>query len=304
MCEVNGVLYYVSGSNDKQKIMRVEQDGSSPAAVTDEHPYISQMTTDGTNLFFVSAVDHYYDSKGTIYKLPLQGGAEVTVVQGNIHDLQYAKGKLYWYDDGQTVNCINEDGSNAKRLYSSGTQWLRLLIGDDTIYCAASTTDSCDIYQMELDGKHIIKLNTGNVEKVDKLFYDRDQLYLLAEQPDGADPKVHSVETALQILDGKGTAVTLMKNVPYFPQDWGVMRYCGLSNGIFYYVYGDVNLDLHEIDLNSNRDTVIFSGGDMRDFGTLVSVRGKKMKNVDGVRGLYILGNDIYFSMYNLYPNH
>ncbi len=81
-------------------------------------------------------------------------------------------------------------------------------------------------------------------------------------------------------------------------------EYCGISDGKFYYFIlksydnssGHLPMDLHQVDLDENRDTIILQNVEMGDksLGKISSVRGKHFSG--DVNGLYILGNDIYFS--------
>ncbi len=323
MCEADGFIYYVSAANDKESIVRMEQDGSNPTTVTaGDYYYIEELTSDGAFLYFVASSET--DDMNTIYRLPLNGGKEQKVAQGYIFNLQYAKGKLYWKEyyqpsgdmTNQTtsiqIKCVNPNGSDLQTLLTlqvfaeDGVPFEFLAIEDGLYYATESLDDDhCDIYRMDLSGQNSIKINSGRLETVDKLFYDEGKLYFLMQHFNGFSDI--GFWDSLETLDETGETKTIVDKVGYFPQDFGDIEYCGISNSIFYYFVLNASndtsenlfMDLHQFDLVTNRDTVILHNVEMGDqsVGILNSVRGKSIKN-DGVIGLYILGNDIYFSPY------
>jgi outer membrane protein assembly factor BamB len=327
MCEESGYIYYAFGKTGKEKIVRAKSDGSDPVTVTEgEYACLHELTADSANLYFVSSPgeDAPTGALDTIYRLPLGGGKEQAVTQGNVYSLQNANGKLYWVNDSgddapAKINCINMDGSDSKTLFTAKDLLIgsELLVAGGNIYytdSAFTTPDSngngsaySDLYRMDLGGGNAQKLCRTKTGFIDKLFYDQGKLYFLTEDTD-------VLNDSLQTLDAKGKAVTLLKNVGYFPQDFGAIEYCGISDNIFYYftetedshsqtdvtdstVY--VYFDLHRFDLKTIRSTVLIHDMEMGDpaIGTLFSVRGKNIRN-NGVTGFYILGNDIYFSPY------
>lgn len=328
MCEANGFVYYVSDADGQDKIMRMQPDGSNPTAVTaDTYDYISNLTSDSASLYF--AASGGADELDTIYRLPLSGESEQKVAQGHVYALQNANGKLFWEDNyvpsgavpdttPYQINCVNSDGSDPQTLLTFQADPVgfpfEFLVGGNSIYYTTGTLNTgdysyySDLYRMDLNGKNAVKLNTGKLNSVDMLFYDQGTLYFLVEPPDDSsidDPFFESLET----MDTKGNAVTLVKHVGYFPQDFSDIEYCGISNNIFYYFVlpstdgssAHLYMDLHQVDLSTKRDTILLRHVEMGDpaVGILASVRGKSIKN-DGVDGLYIVGNDIYFSPYSL----
>jgi hypothetical protein len=299
MCEANGFIYYVSGTEGKQEIVRMEQDGSEPETVTaGEYSCLGELTSDGTYLYFVSTV-LADDMPDTIYRLPLSGGHEEEIVRGHIYSLQNASGKLYWKEDYADdvpvkIKCVNTDSSNPQTLVTLQDPDILftiefLIAGNMIYYTIGYDLEYSDLYRMDLDGGNAKKLNRSKLGLVDKLFYDQGRLYFLAEDLEG------ELYDLLQTLDSKGEAVTFIKSFGYFPQDECAMEYCGISNNLFYFFDG--NFDFHQFNLKTKRDGILFHQVEMGGsaIGTLFSIRGENIKNV-GVIGLYILGNDIYFS--------
>jgi hypothetical protein len=322
MCEASGFVYYVSDSDSKAKIVRMNQDGSNPTPVTTgEYKYIHELTSDGAYLYFVSSagpIELEMDKIDTIYRLPLSGGSEQEVTQGYVFGLQTAKGKLYWAEDhtqsgvtSRKINCVNSDGSDLQSILSvppGSTDSLDFLIAGENIYYTTGLIDtnnnysiSDDIFRMGLDGRNIVKLNSGKLDAVCALYFDQGKLYFLMERFNG-DPAVGS---SLEELDEKGTAIKLVDQVGYYSQDYYTNAFCGITNNVFYYFslqHTDVNadhiyMDFHQFDLATKKDIVLLHHIEMGypAVGTLTSVRGKSIGN-NGVSGLYILGNDIYFS--------
>jgi len=276
MCEADGLVYYVSRNGEKGKIMSMKSDGSHSAAVTaNEYDDIRELTAGGDSLYFAASSEA--DDEDTIYRLPLSGGIERKIAEGHTFSLQYANGKLYWEDyyqplgiitSDQTtsiqIKCVNPDGSDIKTLYAlkvpaGGGVAFEFLATQDGLYYAVESPgdDHSDIYRMDPDGKNTVKLNDSELDTVDKLFYDDGQLYYLMEHFDNG-----LFWDSFETLDDKGEAKTIMREVGYYPQDYGDIEYCGISGHRLYYFV-----------LRSNIPN-------------------------DGVFGLYILGDDIYFSPY------
>ena len=319
MCEADGLVYYVSRNGEKEKIMSMKSDGSHPAAVTaNEYDDIRELTADGDYLYFAASSEA--DDEDTIYRLPLSGGIERKIAEGHTFSLQYANGKLYWEDycqplgiitSDQTtsiqIKCVNPDGSDIKTLYSPqapGGVAFEFLATQDGLYCVAESPgdDHSDIYRMDPDGKNTVKLNNSELGIVDKLFYDEGQLYFLMEHFDNG-----LFWDSFETMDDKGEAKTIVREVGYYPQDYSDIEYCGISGHMLYYFILCSNggsskhlpMDLHQFDLGSKRDAVLLRNAEMGDpaVGVISSLQGKNIPN-DGVFGLYILGDDIYFSPY------
>jgi hypothetical protein len=112
---------------------------------------------------------------------------------------------------------------------------------------------------------------------------------------------------SLETINNNGKIKNAVKIVGYYPQDFGVIRYCGISNNIVYYFASSSSssehlyMTLHQYDISHRKDTVILRNVDMGDnyVTSLRSVRGKNIKN-SAIAGMYILGNDIYFEPYSL----
>lgn len=328
MCEANGFIYYVSGSEGKEKIVRAKQDWSNPVTVTKgDYACLHELTADNANLYFVSTVnsDDIAEPMDTIYRLPLFGGKEQQVAQGNVNELQNGNGMLFWVDYSgddtpAQIRRINMDGSSPKTLFTAKDPdaGAELLVAGGKIYYTdgAFVSDSdggisiySNLYHMDLEGGKSTKIYHCSTGFIDKLFYDQGKLYFLAENVD-------DLNDSLLMLDAKSKAVTLLKNVGYFPQDAGAIEFCGISNNKFYYFkdsdtdkVADTSytaahyyFDLHQLDLLTKKNTVMLSAVEMGEpaIGTLFSIRGKSIRN-DGVIGFYILGNDIYFSPYESY---
>ena len=320
MCEANGFLYYVSASfGSNSRIVRLGPDGI-PTPVTEEYAYIAELSSDGDYVYFVTMSDE----SDTVYRLPVNGANEQKVTEGNIADLQIANGKLYWMDASTTngtkawldattiqIKCICSDGSNDKTLISlSGTGLygaprVLLVTANDIYYSIGTTLCTSDIYRMDMDGKNNTKLNAGQLDTIDKLFYDQGELYFLMQHADGSTDFWDSLET----IDKRGNLQTIVGKVGYFDQDLGCIQYCGISGGMVYYwllpsYTGNAEhlfMDLHQYNTATRIDTVLLRNVEMGDpsVGRIFSLRGKHIDN-DGVTGLYILGNDIYFSINRL----
>lgn len=330
MCEVGGKVYYVSSVYDassdsrKSKILRMESDGTV-FPISDEYYYISNLTSDETNIYFVvSYEDHETDS---LYRVPINGGAEKKIMDGHFRDLQYMNKRLYWKDNYEpsgeitmdqttefTLKSMNSDGSDEKTLFSqtvpagSGKS-LDFLITEDALYYVISNfeKDTCDIFQMDLSGENKTKMNKKPLDEVDALFYDQGILYFLMQHWNGFSERLmwDSVET----IDKNGKVKTVVKCIGYYPQDFGGIQYCGISDNIVYYFdlpSSDgsseyLNMNLHQYDISKGKDTIILRDVDMGD-GTSSSIRSLRGKNIesDGVFGMYILDNDIYFSPFTL----
>lgn len=326
MCEANGYVYYVSARDPQETIIRMDQDGSNPTVVTDGYYYISSLNADSNSLYFVAEAES--SNRDTIYRLPLNGGKVQKVTEGNISALQNLKGRLYW-DDYNTpegfvtsntettiqIKSINPDGSDLKTLLALTVSTtdegpFYFLATEDGIYYSTSNVSTgdyseySDIYHMDLSGENLVKLNDKPLRCVQKLFYDRSKIYLLVENNYSADPFASSFVT----FDQGGKAKTVLNHVGYFPQDFGCIEYCGISDGIIYYFImqqtndnsASILLDLHQYDINENKDVIIKSGVDMGNsaVGIIASLRGKSIKG--NSVGLYILGNDIYFEPFQM----
>lgn len=326
MCEANGYVYYVSARDPQETIIRMDQDGSNPTVVTDGYYYISSLNADSNCLYFVAEAES--SNRDTIYRLPLNGGIVQKVTEGNISALQNLKGRLYWEDyntpegfvtsNTETtiqIKSINPDGSDLKTLLALTVSTadegpFYFLATEDGIYYSTSNVSTgdyseySDIYHMDLSGENLVKLNDKPLRCVQKLFYDRSKLYLLVENNYSADPFASSFVT----FDQGGKAKTVLNHVGYFPQDFGCIEYCGISDGIIYYFImqqtndnsASILLDLHQYDINENKDVIIKSGVDMGNsaVGIIASLRGKSIKG--NSVGLYILGNDIYFEPFQM----
>lgn len=320
MCEANGFIYYVSGAGNKESIIRMGEDGSNPTTVTTgEYNYLHELTSDGAYLYFVSSdgpIEMNLGKIDTIYRLPLGGGAEQKVTQGYVFHLQSVKGKLYWDDSSNKIMCVNADGSDLQTLLSipadSAADGIDYLVAGESIYYTTGTwADSSlrdNIFRINMDGKNAVQLNSGKLDAVCALFFDRGKLYFLTEPFNGDTAACSSLET----LDEQGAAIKLVDKVGYYTQDYHENEFCGISDNTFYYfAFQDANhnldhvyMNLHRFDLAAKRDTVMLRHIDMgfSAIGTLASARGKSIRN-DGVTGLYILGNDIYFSPDNWNKN-
>jgi hypothetical protein len=315
MCQAKGSIYYVSAVNNQWKIIRMTQDGNKPTAITtgQKHP-INELTSGDGYLYFVSSSFNNDYETDTIYRLPLQGGkAQKVIEQVNVFSLQFANGKLYLGEASQTpddtayqIKCVNSDGSGLKTLISLQSAdfcEVELYVAGGKIYYSSGEVDTdidmySDIYCTDLDGKNAVQLNSGKLGPVDSLFYDQGKLYFLVEQADPDDAlSLDPLTDKLETLDEKGNEILLVKNVGYFPQDECSLEYCGISNNVFYYfTYGDsAYFDLHKYNLITQSHTIILQNVDLFSAGTLLTVHGKRISNA-GVSGLYILGNDIYFS--------
>jgi hypothetical protein len=312
MCEAGGFVYYAFGEMGNEKIMRMAKDGSNPVAVTAQaYPSLYELTSDSDYLYFVSSEgDDSTSNMETIYRLPLNGGAEQEVAHGHITALQSANGKLYWDDQGKIMSA-NPDGSALQVLCAlqnpSDDLGVAFIVGDDGIYYTCGNGDvNCDIYRWDWSGKKAIKLNTAKLGRIDMLFYDQHKFYFLSEQDDSiSDKNTRPLDDSLQTLNAKGKTVTLLKNVGYFPQDECDTEFCGVSGNMFYhFVLNDCDnsdgwyVDLHQYNLKTKKDTILLHNVEIADksIGTLFSIRGKCFWD-DAVTGLYILGNDIYIGL-------
>jgi len=297
MCEVNGFIYYVAYGT----IVRMNPDGCNPTPVTGEHANISQLTSDNNNLYFVASSG----TLATLYRLPLSGGKEQPVAEGDFGALQAANGKLYWkeYQDTKIqINCVNPDGSELRALFTQNTSdsvGFEFLVTGEGIYYAADY----DLYRMDLSGNNPVKLNNKPLGSIFKLFYDRGKLYFIM---DNGSYSLDSFWASLYTIDDWGN-IKAITPVGYYPQDYGEIQYCGISDNLLYYFiptndsYQHVWMDMYQFDLATGNETMILRHQEMGDasVGTLSSLRGKSIPNI-GVVGLYILGNDIYFSTYSL----
>lgn len=321
MCEANGYVYYVSARDPQETIIRMDPDGNNPTAVTEGYYHISNLTADGNNLYFVAKAES--SNTGIIYRLPLNGGKAQKVTEGNIRALQSVNGRLYWEDytipegiitrDTVTtiqINSIHPDGSDLQTPLALTVPTIEegpfnFLATEEGIYYSTTTVNTggysnySDIYQIDLSGENAVKRNDDPLQRVYKLFYDQGRLYLLVENDLSADPFSSSVVT----LDQEGKTKNVLNHVGYFPQDFSCIEYCGISNNIIYYFTmrhtngssANILLDLHQYDIDENKDEIIKSNVDLGDasVGTIASLRGKRMKG--NSVGMYILGNDIYF---------
>lgn len=324
MCEANNCIYYVSGLNSKYRINRMKRDGSNTSPVTGEYCSIGGLTTDNSNLYFTVSLET--NDTEILYSLPLNGGKEKKIAEGHIFNLQYMSGRLYWEDynspsgeikKGQTttiqIKSINPNGSNLQSLFTVSAPAedsvnLNFLTTEDGLYYIVSEHDGkqCNLYHMDLSGNNKLKINHSKLKDVDQLFYDKGNLYFLERHfndfaNDGSDAMWDSVET----INNKGRIKTILNKIGYFPQDFSCIAYCGISNGVFYYLKittSDSNsehlmMDFHQYDIDKKEDIILLHNVNMGDksVGTIFSLRGKKIKN-SGTTGMYILGNDVYFS--------
>ncbi len=320
MCEANGKIYFVSAYKSKDRIVCMEFDGKNKTFVSEKYNYICDLATDNSNIYF--RANSETGEKDTIYCLSTNGGKEHAIAKGHIYSLQYAKGRLYWIDDYSPyeetkadqktttkIYSINSDGSDLQTVFLSkmhayGDMQLIFLATDEGLYYSLVSPDNhhCNIFFMDLDGKNNIKINKDELNRIDKLFFDQGKLYFLMQHLD--DTFTDSFSDLMVTIDKMGKTRTI-KNVGFFPMDFGCVEYCGISNNIIYYFVlqhynkrsNGLIADLHQYDIKNRSDTTILRDIDMSDnsVGTLNSVRGVKIMN-KGTTGMYILGNDIYFS--------
>jgi len=323
MCEANGFIYYISGSDSGYRIIRVKPDGSNSVPVTGKYDYISQLSADQTNLYFVTA-----NEMNVLYSLPLVGGKEREIMKGHISGLQNMEGRLYWWDsfipsgeiqEDQTytvkLNCANINGSELKTLFSatvyvdSLATFDFLATKDGLYYFYGPDDEKCNLYRLDLDGGNKKKLNHWKLKGVSQVFYDQGKIYYLKEHFNGflVDNSSDMMWCSVESIDAKGRIKTILDKVGYYPQDFGTIAYCGISNGIIYYLditdydgSGDlIPMDLHRYDINAKADTVLLNNVDMGEkaVGTIYSLHGKKINNDNNaVSGMFILCNDVYFA--------
>ncbi len=239
MCEANGEIYYVfSGSNFKRNIIRMKQDGSNSSPVTGKYDSIRELTSDSTNLYFVTTSGP--KDIDTLYRLPLSGGKEQKITDGHIRSLQNIGGKLYWEElflpmgtvkkDQTTslqIKAINPDGSGLQTLYHSTVSAVspgtfEFVASEKGIYYAisSSNTEQCDIYHVDLSGKNRKKLNSQPLSNIDKLFYDQGKLYFLM-QHDGNGFITDLFWDSVETIDQNGNTKNVIGKIGYFPQDYG-----------------------------------------------------------------------------------
>lgn len=320
MCEANGYIYYVfiqssniqssENQNPQAEIVRMNQDGSNPTVVSDKYDYINNLTADSNNLYFVG-------SGNAIFRLPFKGGKAQKVTDAHVRSLQNVKGKLYWIDNQDAdiqIKCVNTDGSDLKTLiaptltqFETHAEFLATETGiyySRTTYNTSDSSEYDDIYHTDLSGENPVKLNHDPLRSVFKLFDDQGIIYFLMQNDFAVDPFTTSVAT----LDKEGRTKIILNHVGYFPQDFSSVVYCGISNNVIYYFLfqftngssAKILLDLHQFDINKNKDELILSGVDMGDsaVGTISSLRGKSIKG-DSI-GMYILGNDVYYETFRM----
>lgn len=327
MCEANGMVFFITTASDsssgKSHIERMNPDGTEQTSVSDDYSYIGNLVSDNNNIYFTANTTSSYEGANVIYSLPIAGGQISEVAEGNINGLQMTKDRLYWTDcprppsgeikRGQTkplaIKSAKKDGSDLQVLFSTNVPLaiytFDFLATDAGLYyyTQGSDYDHCNIYCMDLEGKNTVKLNKNELNQIDKLFYDNGNLYLV----------IHSDELdfrdSVVTLDSGGNVQTIIDSIGYFPQDFSVIQYCGVSDHVFYYFELDSGTDsskkllmsLHQYDIKSKTDSIVKNNIEMGDsaVGTLQSARGKSIP-CKGVTGFYIVGNDIYFEPFSL----
>lgn len=326
MCEANGYVYYVSARDPQETIIRMNQDGSNPAVVSDGYYYIGNLTADSHNLYFASRSES--NQIYTIYSLPLDGGIAQKVTEGYIRELQTVNGRLYWEEyntptgvvsnDTTTslqIKSVNPDGSDLKTLIDLKASAINegpfnFVATDSGIYYSKSRVSTSDytiysdVYHTDLSGNNSVKLNHDPLRCIYNIYCDQGNIYFLVENDFSAD----RFSSSLVTLDKTGKTQIVLKHVDYFSQDFACLAYCGISDSIIYYfVFQQTNgssanilMALHQYNISTNKDEVLLSGVDMGDsaVGTIASIHGKSIKG-DSI-GMYILGNDIYFEPFQM----
>jgi len=322
MCEADGNIYCISYNNSEYRIVRLDSDGNA-VPISEEHDIIRYLVSDGANIYFIAST--WSNETESLFSVPASGGEEKIITDGHFLFLQYVNDRLFWEDfyipSGEiaqdqtmniTIHSINPDGTEMKTLFAqevpaTSGHAVYFLATVDGLYYAISGSDKSDIFRMDLTGDNQTKINKSPLDTVDELFYDQGVLYFLMQHftGSGPDPFWDSMET----LDKNGNVKTIIKRVGYFPQDFGCVQYCGVSNYITYYFdlpssngsSEHLYMNLHQYDINKGKDTIILRNVDMGDnfVASIRSIRGKNIEN-NGTSGMYILGNDIYFSPFAL----
>ena len=304
MCEANGFVYYIASAASSASgalqgnIIRMKPDGSQPTTVISAAS-IWSLTASNSYL--------YYTEPSGVYRFSLEGGASKEVLSGVFDGVQYAGGKLYWMDQSK-IECANEDGSDVTTLIDAKTLSSRsdsfdCLFTANYIYCCCLTHNDKNtlsyIYRMDLSGKNARKVYSGKLA-VDYMFEDNGNLYFLLEHFNGA-AEYDMMYDSVEAIGIDGTVKTVISHVGYYPQDYSLSYYCGVSDDVFYYFVDTAstgNIQLRQYDVVTKNDTLLLSQVPYPGsaIGTAFSVRGKRLSNA-GFRGLYIVGNDIYYAL-------
>jgi hypothetical protein len=316
MCEAGGNVYYVSddgkGKHSPVHIVRVSADQSQGIAVTSEYASIYGLTADDNNLYFAAAI--YMEDADSLYALPLNGGVEKKLCDWKFSAPQVAGGRLYWENNSDpglkdnitTIMCINPDGTNAQTLLSIPNPYCKpfyFLATPNGLYYSCRVGPAKDdnaLFHTDLQGKNKKQLNREKLGDIDLLFYDQNNLYFTTLNYDNGD----GMYTTVNCLDKNGLKSVVIKRIDYFPQDEGIIAFFGVSANILYYFNfdnsngGKTVMDLHSFDIERKQDKII-AKVDYEYPSEIHSILGKTI-HVYSSQGLYIVGNDLYYSFYKM----
>ena len=329
MCEAEGFIYYiaVSGESDKNRVIaRVKPDGTEKSIVSSEYSNIRNLAADSDCLYFVStnfASSITEESEECIYALPLSGGKEKVLckVKGcHVFRVQAYAGRVYWEeskgpyvpgrgDNQYRIVSIKGDGTDVKILTETSKPFFNFLVCDNGIYYSKETTKGStwggakdNIFYMDLNGKNATKKTRGPVGHIDELFWDQDTIYFLAHS---AGFEQHFYDSFFR-LNKNGSSSVLLEEVGYYPQDYAINAFCGISAGVVYHFDFDQDdetfhtMNLFSYDIASKK-TMLITTEDMVNPPKLQlkSIQGKLIE--DGrADGMYILGNDVFFQPWEL----
>lgn len=317
MCEAGGLVYYVSaggkGTDGPVYIARMNPDGSGSTAATGEYSYLYGLTADDNNIYFMASTDRD-GADEALYALDQNGGGEkkIKLRDWKFGSPQAAGGRLYWEQDSDpdsadnitSIMSMNPDGTEALQLFSVpvpyGDPFYFLATPNGLYYsCPAGRDDgdACALFHTDLQGQNKVQLNKQNLDRIDKLFYDENNLYFITLNHDKGDGLYSTVNR----MDENGGQSVILQHIDYFPQDQAINAFCGVSGNIFYYFdVGDSSgIDIHSYDIARQQDKIL-AKAETKSPPALHSIKGKTI-GVQSVAGLYILGNDVYYGFFDFY---
>ncbi|MFA6308836.1 MAG: DUF5050 domain-containing protein [Clostridia bacterium] len=309
MCEVNDKIYYVgaAGKYDEQ-IMSMNLDGSGQKKVSKKYDSIGQLIADEQNIYFIAST---FEDDETLCSVSLSSGKEKKIKNGFFYMLQKAGDRLFWADNYWDDPKTTKRSMGIKSIKTNGTDFTLNIQGpykadfittDKYLFYTWPAKKGYDIFRMDVSGANKVKVTTKPLPySFHHLFYDNGEFYLVT--PGSFENDIGCVYDTVKTIDENGNLKDVIDKIGYFEMDYGLLGYSGISNGFIYYLEVtsspgvQISMDLHQYEIAAHHNIVLKKGLEMGDnaVGIIKSARGKQIKNAR-LSGLYILGNDVYFS--------
>ena len=224
--------------------------------------------------------------------------------------LQKAGDRLFWADNYWDDPKTTKRSMGIKSIKTNGTDFTLNIQGpykadfittDKYLFYTWPAKKGYDIFRMDVSGANKVKVTIKPLPySFHHLFYDNGKFYLVT--PGSFTNDIGCVYDTVKTIDENGNLKDVIDKIGYFVMDYGLLGYCGISNGFIYYLENtstpgiEISMDLHQYEIATGQNTILRKGLNMGNTcDRIQSARGKKIAN-SYLSGLYILGNDVYFS--------